>query len=234
MNIFVYGNEEQQKEIQSINPAGNYVFTFENKLPENEDYKNHDAFLLLADFCGLPVDEDTNRCCPVSSLPTTDKIDFSLFGNKPVLINAVTETLAELHFPANVSRINAWPGFLKRESWEIASNEGERIENIFKDFNRKFFFVKDEPGFVSARVISMIINEAFFSFGENVSTEEEIDLAMKFGTNYPQGPFEWAQAIGIEKVYFLLKKLSEKEERYCPAPVLKKLFLEETAKDFIR
>jgi len=143
------------------------------------------------------------------------------------LINTVTETLSELNFPPNISRINGWPGFLEREVWEITSHDMERIENIFKNFSRRIFFVKDEPGFVAARVISMIINEAFFAFGENVSSKEQIDLAMKLGTNYPNGPFEWAEKIGIEKIYSLLKKLSEKEERYLPAPALEKRFLQQ-------
>ncbi|MEO5650820.1 MAG: 3-hydroxyacyl-CoA dehydrogenase family protein, partial [Ginsengibacter sp.] len=68
-----------------------------------------------------------------------------------------------------------------------------------------------------ARVISMIINEAFYTLKENVSTKKEIDLAMKLGTNYPFGPFEWAEKIGLENVFNLLKKLSEKEERYIPS-----------------
>jgi 3-hydroxybutyryl-CoA dehydrogenase len=236
MKIFIYGNEEQQKEIKSINSPGKYVFTFKNKLPENDDYKNHDVFLLLSDFSGLTAGEDTNRgeLRAVSSPPMAGRINFTFFENKPVLINAVTETLSELNLPSNVSRINGWPGFLQRDIWEIASNDVQRIESIFKGFGRKIFFVKDEPGFVAARVISMIINEAFFALGEKVSTRDEIDLAMKLGTNYPQGPFEWAEKIGIEKIYFLLKKLSVKEERYLPAPALKKLFSEETANDFIK
>jgi 3-hydroxybutyryl-CoA dehydrogenase len=69
----------------------------------------------------------------------------------------------------------------------------------------------------------MIINEAFFALGENVSTKEEIDLAMKSGTNYPYGPFEWSEKIGVENILNLLKKLSEKEERYFPAPTLKNI-----------
>jgi 3-hydroxybutyryl-CoA dehydrogenase len=87
-------------------------------------------------------------------------------------------------------------------------------------------FVKDQPGFVAARVISMIVNEAFFAFGENISTIEEIDKAMKLGTSYPKGPFEWAEKIGVDKIYLLLRKLAEKEERYLPAPALEKLYLE--------
>ena len=207
MKIFVYGNEEQQNEIRSGFSPGNLIFKFENRLPENEEYKDHDAFLILSDFSG--------------------ETDFRLFQNKPVLINAVIETLAELNFPLNVSRINAWPGFLESAVWEIASKDPNPIENIFKDFHRKLFFVKDEPGLVAGRVISMIVNEAFFALGENISSKEEIDLAMKLGTNYPRGPFEWVQKIGIEKIYFLLEKLSEKEERYSPAPALEKRFLQQ-------
>jgi 3-hydroxybutyryl-CoA dehydrogenase len=65
-------------------------------------------------------------------------------------------------------------------------------------------------------VVSMIINEAFIALGENVSTREEIDTAMKLGTNYPYGPFEWAELIGVENIISLLNKLSEKDNHYQP------------------
>ena len=66
----------------------------------------------------------------------------------------------------------------------------------------------------------MIINEAYYAKDEDVSTEKEIDTAMKLGTNYPFGPFEWAQIIGIRNIYTLLKTLSEKDNRYIPSPLL--------------
>jgi 3-hydroxybutyryl-CoA dehydrogenase len=71
-------------------------------------------------------------------------------------------------------------------------------------------------------VLAMIINEAWFTLGENVSTKQEIDTAMKLGTNYPYGPFEWCNKIGIKNIYSLLKKLSENNARYKPAPLLEK------------
>jgi len=43
---------------------------------------------------------------------------------------------------------------------------------------------------------------------------------MKLGTNYPYGPFEWSNKIGLQKIYSLLKKLNEKERRYDIAPLL--------------
>jgi 3-hydroxybutyryl-CoA dehydrogenase len=67
----------------------------------------------------------------------------------------------------------------------------------------------DVPGFISARVISKIINEAWISVDEGVSTPGEIDIAMRLGTNYPFGPLEWAEKIGVGKVRSLLERLEQ-------------------------
>jgi 3-hydroxybutyryl-CoA dehydrogenase len=73
---------------------------------------------------------------------------------------------------------------------------------------------------ISPKIISMIVNEAYFALGDDVSTKEEIDTAMKLGTNYPHGPFEWATIIGIENICSLLNVLSETNTDYTPAPLL--------------
>jgi len=193
--------------LELINLSDKNTFTIASTFAEN-DYKNFDAYFILDHFFDLR--------------------NFDFFENKPVIINEVIQTLADLNLPENFHRMNAWPGFLQREIWEVVSKTPEKLKDVFKVFNRKIFFLKDEPGFVSARVISMIVNEAFFALGENVSTKEEIDLAMKSGTNYPYGPFEWAEKIGVENILTLLEKLSEKEERYFPAPALKNFILSES------
>ena len=95
-------------------------------------------------------------------------------------------------------------------------------EKIIAAIGRTAEWVPDIPGFISARVVSMVINEAYFALDEKVSTKEEIDIAMKLGTNYPYGPFEWAGVIGLKKVYDLLSKLAETEPRYTPSPLLQK------------
>ena len=82
--------------------------------------------------------------------------------------------------------------------------------------------VPDVPGMISTRVIAMIINEAYFGLGDGISSKKDIDIAMKLGTNYPYGPFEWGEKIGLKKIYALLKKLSEKDDRYTVAPALEK------------
>jgi len=149
----------------------------------------------------------------------TMETDYSLF-KKPVFVNSVVVSLHKIRSSKNVTRINGWNGFLKRDSWEISGNMNDECLTVLKAMNKKAIAVPDEPGFISARIISMIINEAYFAKGENVSSEKEIDIAMKLGTNYPHGPFEWAGIIGIKNIYTLLKKLSEADSRYKPSPLL--------------
>ena len=136
---------------------------------------------------------------------------------KPVFINSMWETLAENHHNQNVLRINAWPGFIETNMWEIAGEVSFEASKILQRLNKKFIAVPDEPGFVTARIIAMIINEAYFAKDEEVSTEAAIDIAMKLGTNYPFGPFEWCNKIGVHKVLALLQKLSLTDQRFLPS-----------------
>jgi 3-hydroxybutyryl-CoA dehydrogenase len=62
-----------------------------------------------------------------------------------------------------------------------------------------------------------------------VSSREEIDTAMKLGTNYPYGPFEWTRKIGPQQVAGLLELLSVDQSRYKPAASLKKEAIEYAA-----
>ncbi|MDQ2718835.1 MAG: 3-hydroxyacyl-CoA dehydrogenase family protein [Bacteroidota bacterium] len=204
MRVLMIANAEQEKEIRSKKTGDKAELIFKNSFAELKEFKNYDVFFILSE--------------------ESDFIDFYDFESKPVFINSVVETLSQLKLPKNISRINAWPGFLQRELWEIASESKEEAQNVFNQLGWKIIFVKDEPGFVAARVISMIINEAFFALDEKVSTVEEIDLAMKLGTNYPYGPFEWTEKIGSKNLLNLLNKLSEKETRYLPSSGLKNFF----------
>jgi len=144
--------------------------------------------------------------------PSAEKIEkLTKLLPRPILINAVTETLKDIH--PDFIRFNGWPGFLKGKYLEAAANnESQSVAGaLFRD---QILFVKDEPGFISARIVSMIINEAYFTLEAGTSTKEEIDIAMKLGTGYPYGPFEWASLIGEKKVADLLRKLSEKDRLY--------------------
>lgn len=139
---------------------------------------------------------------------------------KTVIINSVIETLQELKAPANVVRINGWPGFLQRPAWEMAGTIDEHTRSVLESLGIRLHVVADEPGFIAARIIAMIVNEAFLALEDEVSSKREIDIAMKLGTNYPFGPFEWSTAIGTENIVALLEKLNKESSRYKPADLL--------------
>lgn len=142
------------------------------------------------------------------------------FTNKPIFINAIAETLKDNNQPTHVLRFNGWSGWLQKDKWEVAGQLSVDALAILGHLNIEPISLPDEPGFISPAVISLIINEAFYAEAEKVSSREDIDLAMKLGTGYPFGPFEWAEKIGVNEVYELLLKLSKTEERYQPSEAL--------------
>lgn len=148
---------------------------------------------------------------------------FADVKDKPVFVNAVVDCSDKL--PVNCIRINGWNGFLKREAIEISATDAQISTDgvkVLETLDWRYQTVPDVPGMIAARVIAMIINEAYFGLGDEISTKKEIDIAMKLGTNYPYGPFEWSEKIGLQKIYALLKRLSEKDKRYAVAPSLEK------------
>lgn len=101
------------------------------------------------------------------------------------------------------------------------------MESFFHLMGMKLFRVKNPGhGFTLGRTLSMIINEGFFALDDYLATEKNIDLAMKYGVNYPLGPMEWYQMIGPKPVYWLLEglHLTTGDKRYIPASGLKKAF----------
>lgn len=139
----------------------------------------------------------------------------------PFFINAVQKSTKETG--TKYIRINAWPGFLQRSVVEIAPAEPQQeaiAKMVLDKLHWNYQVVPDIPGMITARIIASIINEAYYTYGDGISTKQEIDIAMKLGTSYPFGPFEWAEKIGLDKIYGLLNELSKNDMRYAIAPAL--------------
>lgn len=75
------------------------------------------------------------------------------------------------------------------------------------------------------RIISMLINEAVEAKRLKIASDEDIELAMQKGVNYPKGLLAWGKEIGYERISETLQSLYEEyqEERYRQSPLLKKL-----------
>ncbi len=164
---------------------------------------------------------------------------FAIYAAHPitVFLNTCMITLASLViYQRGPSRctafgFNGFPTLFNRQRLEVSvrvHDDISRLERTCAALQTEFALVDDRVGLVTPRVICMIINEAYYTVQEATATKEDIDLAMKLGTNYPYGPFEWCKRIGMRSIYCLLEAVYEdtRDERYKICPLLKKEYLQ--------
>ncbi|HID18657.1 TPA: 3-hydroxybutyryl-CoA dehydrogenase [Candidatus Bathyarchaeota archaeon] len=85
--------------------------------------------------------------------------------------------------------------------------------------------VKESPGFVVNRLLTLMLNEACFLLMENVARPEDIDTAMKLGCNHPMGPFELMDLVGLDIVLSITETLYQEtgDPKFRPSPLLRKM-----------
>jgi len=84
---------------------------------------------------------------------------------------------------------------------------------------------RDMPGFIVNRVLMPYINEAAYAIYEGIGTVEDIDVAMKLGTNVPMGPLTLADFIGLDTCLAIMEVLHGGlggDSKYRPCPLLRK------------
>jgi 3-hydroxybutyryl-CoA dehydrogenase len=108
----------------------------------------------------------------------------------------------------------------------LTSEETLKVSLGFvKSLGKETVAVKDSPGFVTNRIITLVINEAAKLLEENLASIEDIDKIEKLSHNWPMGPFELADMVGIDVLVDLLEGIYQQTgwERYKPAPILKRM-----------
>lgn len=213
MKILVVGNESNLDEL-------------------NKKFGSNHTYLLAgqnADLSGLIKDADV----------VFDFVPDKTFINRsysnitiPVFLNTSLITLSELTDNPDFSNrdsifgFGGLPTFVDRPVLEVSmkvKGSEEQLKSICSRLATDFVCVEDRTGLVTSRVICMIINEAYYTLEESTATREDIDMAMKLGTSYPFGPFEWARRIGVDNVIKLLDAVytSTQDERYRVCSLLR-------------
>jgi 3-hydroxybutyryl-CoA dehydrogenase len=81
--------------------------------------------------------------------------------------------------------------------------------------------VNESPGFITSRISALVGNEAFYMLMEGVASAADIDKAIKLGLNYPMGPLELADLVGLDVRLRNLQYLNQTlGEKYRPCPLL--------------
>jgi 3-hydroxybutyryl-CoA dehydrogenase len=100
----------------------------------------------------------------------------------------------------------------------------ELAARFFQAHGLRTVTLPDTPGGVGFRILAMLINEAVSGLQEGVASPHAIDQAMRLGTNYPLGPFEWSERLGLEEVLAGLQGLHDElgDDRYRPQGLLRR------------
>lgn len=98
-----------------------------------------------------------------------------------------------------------------------------KVEAYFAQFGMSVMWIKDHPALLTLRTIALLINEACEASLHGVASLEDIDNAMKYGVNYPKGPYQWLTQMGGAYVLQTLNNLYALygEEKYRASIYLK-------------
>ncbi len=171
-----------------------------------------------------------------------------------VLLHAVARPLAEygreLHLkelagagegqgetgaPSLWAAWNAWPDALDTPLWELALSREEHraaFDNLAHQMLQQFVFCPDTGGMISPRILASVINEAYHTIDQGIASRQDIDLGMRYGTNYPFGPLEWSDRIGPVRLLRALDAWQRSDttgDRYRAATSLREAAAQTTA-----
>lgn len=151
------------------------------------------------------------QCILATNTSTMSPTEIGSFTNRP-------DKVIAMHF---FNPVHKMPLVEIIKGLETSDNVAEMAESYAKQMGKETVVVNEFPGFVTSRISALVGNEAFYMLQEGVATAEEIDKAIKLGLNYPMGPFELADLVGLDTRLNNLRYLHEKlGEKYRPAPLL--------------
>jgi len=108
----------------------------------------------------------------------------------------------------------------------LTSEETIKVSlDLGKSIGKETVVVKDSPGFITNRIIPLVMNEGAKLLEEGLASMEDIDKIVRLSFNWPMGPFELCDLVGVDVGVDLLEGIYQQTgwERYKPAPLLKRM-----------
>ncbi|MBI3142539.1 MAG: 3-hydroxyacyl-CoA dehydrogenase [Bacteroidetes bacterium] len=218
MKVLLLGEEARRAEaLLALTPHADHVQA------ENIDEVDDELLCDIQVVLDLNADEDTT---------IIDQLEL-LSPGTVVIASAVKSSLFEMVNgmapDKTVIGMNCLPTFINRPVKEVsllAQTDSTVLKETMDSLGWEYQVVSDRVGMVSPRIVCMIVNEACYTLQEGTASIEDIDKSMKLGTAYPQGPFEWADMMGVRNVYEVLVALYDdtKDERYKICHLLKEKY----------
>ncbi|MGG4549142.1 3-hydroxyacyl-CoA dehydrogenase [Rossellomorea marisflavi] len=150
-------------------------------------------------------------CCFATNTSTMSPTEIGSYTKRPQKVIA-------MHF---FNPVHKMPLIEIIKGLETDKETVEAVRKAARTMGKETVIINEFPGFVTSRISALVGNEAFFMLQEGLGTPEDIDKAIKLGLNYPMGPFELGDLVGLDTRLNNLKYLHEKlGDKYRPAPLL--------------
>jgi 3-hydroxybutyryl-CoA dehydrogenase len=100
----------------------------------------------------------------------------------------------------------------------------ESAAGLFQALGKQVSVIDDIAGMVAMRTVCMLANEGADAVNQGVCNEEAVDTAMCFGVNYPAGPLQWADKIGVGVIEKVLDNMGQVygDPRYRCSPLIRR------------
>lgn len=133
------------------------------------------------------------------------------------------ERMIGLHFLYPVSKIDLVEIIRGLKTSEETFRETRQF--VEETITKKGIMVYESPGFVTTRLICVLINEALHTLSEGVASAEDIDSAMRIGYDFHYGPLEMADRFGLDAVLAAMERMFREfgDIKYRPSFLLKKM-----------
>jgi len=84
-----------------------------------------------------------------------------------------------------------------------------RARGLFTAIGKRSINIPDRPGQIVLRTLAQIANAAADTVADRIASDEDVDIALRFGANHPEGPLGWARRVGIHRVRTALANIAE-------------------------
>ncbi len=109
-------------------------------------------------------------------------------------------------------------------AYQTSDETVERGAAFCQALKKETILSKDYPGFITTRIGLMMIAEAVRCLEEGVGTAEDIDKGMRLGFNFPMGPLELADLVGVDVTLHVLDaERAALGDRFTPSPLLRNM-----------
>jgi 3-hydroxybutyryl-CoA dehydrogenase len=107
------------------------------------------------------------------------------------------------------------------EGLETEAGVLAEVEEVGRRMGKQTVRLKDAPGFLTARLGALMMNEAFQMLHEGTAGAAAIDQAARLGLGQAAGPLERADSMGLDNLLQELERLQKAHgEKFRPSPLL--------------